>query len=126
MDWREEYSVGDEQFDADHKRIFDLIDQLDSAATKISAPEFLETIFESLLEYTDDHFEREEQFMRDIGHADLVEHHGLHAEMDEELHRLFSRFRDGEENVAQDLVEFLRQWWYVHILQVDMAYKQAK
>lgn len=124
MDWKDEYSVGDEQFDADHKRIFDMINELESASDSERRPEFIELIFETLMDYTDDHFAREEQFMRDTGFAGVVEHHAKHAEMDEKLHGLFIRFRDGDRAVADDVVEFLRQWWYVHILQEDMAYKK--
>ena len=64
--------------------------------------------------------------MREVGYAGLVEHHGLHAEVDEELHRLYRKFRDGDEGIARDVVEFLREWWFVHILQVDMAYNPTK
>jgi len=125
MNWLEEYSVGDEQFDADHKKIFDLINRLDSAAGDLANTEFLEAILEDLIEYTDDHFEREEKFMRDIGYKGLVEHHARHAELDEKLHGLYNRLHDGETNVAKDVVELLKQWWNIHILKEDMAYKQA-
>ncbi len=123
MDWKEEYSVGDEQFDADHKIIFDMINKLEPSSGSEQRPEFIELIFETLMDHTDDHFAREEQFMRDAGFADLVEHHAKHAEMDEKLHGLLMWFRDGGRAVADDVVEFLRHWWFVHILQEDMAYK---
>ena len=46
MEWREEFSVGDEQFDNDHKLIFDMVGRLKSASSDEINAEFLEVIFD--------------------------------------------------------------------------------
>jgi hemerythrin len=124
MEWQEDLSVGDAQLDADHRSIFELIDHVQSAAESELDSTLVETALDQLVDYTDRHFAREEAFMRRIGYPDVERHHDKHQALINRVRALQDRLGQEDENVGEDLVVFLNDWWYVHIVQEDMAFKR--
>ncbi len=125
MEWRTEFSVGEAEFDNDHKIIFGLVDEFKAMLNSESdAAELLDNSFDKLIDYIDEHFAREEVFMQKISYPDLVEHHGKHAEMEDRLRALFTRYREGDPSISEALSNFVEDWWYSHILKEDMKYKE--
>lgn len=122
MEWRPEYSVGDDAFDADHKIIFDLIGVFRDTAKDEDIVSLLDIAFNKLMDYMDEHFAREEQFMREINYPAINAHHAQHGEMETQLRSLYERHNAGDTAVAADMIAFLDSWWHRHILEEDMAY----
>jgi hemerythrin len=84
----------------------------------------LEDSFDKLIDYIDEHFAREEVFMKKIGYPNIVEHHGKHAEMEDKMRALFTRYSEGDPTVSEALGNFVEDWWYSHILKEDMKYRE--
>ena len=126
MEWREQYSVGQDKFDDDHKQIFSLVDGFTSTMLSDDAADRLDVIFDELMAYINDHFVREEAFMSETGFPDFVEHRTKHQKMVEKLRRLYGQHTGGDASsvVAEDMADFLENWWYAHILTEDMRYKE--
>ena len=125
MEWRTEFSVGDDKFDNDHKIIFGLVDEFKRILSEgENAHEMLEDSFDKLIDYIDEHFAREEVFMKKIGYPNIVEHHGKHAEMEDKMRALFTRYSEGDPTVSEALGNFVEDWWYSHILKEDMKYRE--
>ena len=123
MDWHTDLSVGEAELDRDHRSIFQLVDRVQSAADAELDDSLVEYALDRLVDYTDSHFAREEAYMRRIGYPYVLRHQSKHRAMIEHLGLLQSRFDQDDERVGEDLVVFLNDWWYLHILQEDMAYK---
>ena len=68
--WNESYSVGNEIIDNDHRGLFDTLNSLESAA-KWPNPEDIAVILETLINYTRNHFQREERLMRGVGYPEF-------------------------------------------------------
>ena len=124
MEWQQDLSVGDTALDNDHRAIFKLIDKVQSAAESGLDSTLIEIALDRLVGYANGHFAREEEFMRRMRYPHIERHRTQHRAMIDHLRVLQSRFDQDDENIGEDLVVFLNDWWYVHILQEDMAYKR--
>ncbi|MBT3992375.1 MAG: hemerythrin family protein [Rhodospirillaceae bacterium] len=124
MEWKIEYSVGDEELDRDHMTIFNAVDRVKKAQKNGFADDFISILLNQLLEYVDGHFTKEEDYMADISYPDLPAHRDRHVEMKAELVRLRNQFVHDSQSNLDELVPFLSDWWETHILVADMAYKK--
>ena len=72
--WKDEYSVGIEAMDDDHKKLLNLINQLQTAVHYYTGKEFEEKALDELVDYTKTHFKREELLLEENDYADLEAH----------------------------------------------------
>jgi hemerythrin len=116
--WKDEYSVGVEEFDRHHKHLFEIINKLITPPFPLSN---LDPATEALVEMYDfarEHFTAEEELMQQYGYPELREHKKQHEYFIGTTNELSS----GKIN-ADEIAEFLKVWWLIHILKVDMKYK---
>lgn len=124
MEWRKEYSVGNEQFDADHKFIFELLNKFRTMSRAAASNDLVMSTIDELIAYTRRHFDREEQFMKSIRYPGLVDHIDGHDDMIIALNTMKDENGDGHIVITDEVADFIEDWWRRHILQHDMAYKQ--
>ena len=70
--WKEEYSVGHPEIDAQHLRLFQLADELHSAMTTGKGNAALNQTLASMIDYTKHHFSCEEQLMKKHFYPDYL------------------------------------------------------
>ncbi len=95
IEWQDSFSVGVEKLDADHKRLFDIINRVDAAEKAADYPEI-------------------EEHMRQ---------HKAFVEWLATVERTYNLAPDAHFHIAESVNEYLRDWWTHHILLVDMQYK---
>ncbi len=118
--WKDEYSLGNELVDEQHKSLFAMLNDLAEAGPgdKESAAY---TCLSRMLKYAQEHFRDEEKLMRDNGYPSLSDHIKEHE-------RFVSQVRDYTEAVYntyvpfQDMLEYLNNWLVEHILGCDQKY----
>ena len=120
--WQEEWSVGNESLDRDHKRLVEIINSI--SETSESSEDAIR-LLDDLRDYTEMHFGKEERMMEAAQIPGFVEH--------AKHHRLFIAWLDSMQTVIRspkthaiifDAVNnFLRNWLEAHILTSDMQYK---
>ncbi|MGB0748844.1 MAG: bacteriohemerythrin [Magnetospiraceae bacterium] len=123
LQWTEDLSVGNPYIDADHRGLFDLIQELNQANMTDG---LLSNILRRLEDYTAYHFAREEEMMRDIGYPDYDAHIQMHHNFVEWLDTVKTIYRRAAESPFQvgDLVNaFLGEWLTKHIMEEDMKYR---
>lgn len=121
LSWSDEYSVGVEDIDAQHKTLFALIEKLRDAIHAKRGSAACVEILDELVTYTQEHFTLEEAFMRGCGFPD----HAAHEERHRELIATVSNMRQkiaGGAAISFELLHFLRTWLTKHILTEDKAY----
>lgn len=124
FEWRESFSVGCDIIDADHKILISLINQLDDAMETGQARDIVASVLNVLIEYTENHFGREERLMEIGGYPDIVRHKEEHARLTRQVREIRDRLGRGERGVVdEDLLTFLKTWLTGHILGVDMQYR---
>ena len=112
--WRDSYSIGNASMDSEHQQLFKLAheffdadDRLKRAAGAIR-----------LVNYTREHFDHEEQRMRDAAYPDISVHVHQHT-------HLMGKLKEVAERVNEDAIEpsdlkaFLTAWLVGHILTFD-------
>lgn len=123
MDWRAEFSVGVAIFDDEHRKLIALINQLHDAITTGASQNDLNAICDGLIEYTLMHFRHEEMYFDDWGYPDAAAHIANHAKLREEVFTYRQQIGEVDgANLADEMMEFLRQWLTIHIMVEDRAY----
>jgi hemerythrin len=124
LQWKEEYSVGIDHIDEQHRGMIQLIDDLAEAVFAGQGRLVLEDILESLLAYTRSHFKDEEAMMERAAYPGLEQHRELHRELTAQVRDLQDRYENGEESISTEVLYFLRDWLTNHILSEDQGYRE--
>ena len=120
---KEEYKIGVELIDEQHKKLFELADKAymllknDFALDKYDK---IVEIIEELKDYTIFHFKSEEEYMESINYKRLFTQKIEHAEFIKKLDAI--DLKNVDENQDESLVEmlnFLNDWLTEHILRND-------
>ncbi len=122
--WTEAMSVKVSSMDNDHRVLIDLINQL-ASAEKIGNRRIAESVLDELVNYTIDHFNREEQFLQETGYpfADLITHKMQHASFTETIQDIRWQYLHGfRPKINREVLLFLRNWLSKHILVEDKKY----
>lgn len=119
ISWCDDYSVGNDEIDTDHKKLFDLFNNFVNAVNEERADSEIQSVLADLVEYTDYHFDREERQMRDAGYPDYASHKKTHDDFVRQMLDINNALDAGGEPGAYVLT-VLGKWLTDHILGVDM------
>jgi hemerythrin len=123
ISWDESFSVGVFDFDADHRKLLSLLNDLQAACEASQGTEKIEKILKELLEYTKYHFSREEAVLEEHGYSKLADQKRLHKEFTSRIEKLSKDFHDNPSTkTASKAVSFLGRWLTEHINGEDKAY----
>ncbi len=130
--WREQISVGNNIIDQDHKYLICLINSVELALKHEDTIEYLPVYMRQLVDYTKEHFTREEVIQKRAHYPAVIEHEQAHAEIIaklEELDQLVKGYIDKkhkdllgmeeEAELNQRIMELARHWVLQHILKED-------
>jgi hemerythrin len=121
IEWSQDFSVGVEEIDSQHKALFERINHLDSAMKQGKAREEVARLIQFLDEYAAMHFGTEEKYMIDNGYAGYPHHKTQHNRFIEELS--YIRNRLNAEGVTPEVImlsnNLLIKWFSNHIRTVD-------
>ena len=81
VEWKDDYSVGIDSIDQQHKKLLSLINQLQTAVDYSTGEQFEREALDELVEYTKTHFTYEEGMMRDNDYPDFEAHKRQHEKM---------------------------------------------
>jgi len=117
--------VGIETVDEDHRVLFAMLGELESALGAGTTPQWTELIdiLNRLSAYARGHFQREEEIQREAGYEGLEENRRQHAELTRTLDAFAARLQaDPATDIhltAETMRSFLTVWVMEHILKVD-------
>jgi hemerythrin-like metal-binding protein len=121
--WTQAMSVGIEALDTDHKMLFGLINQLDTAIAKGESEAIIASVINVLVDYTEYHFGREEAMMAAVDYAGFDAHRTGHRALVEALNHLRAAYTGGfRQGIETSLLEFMRDWIIGHIQGEDLKY----
>lgn len=122
--WSQDLEIGVPEIDADHRLLIDLIGQVETVAGGSEAIHVLGSLLDSLSDYVDYHFRREERMQEAVGYPGLDLHRSQHEVLRREVGDLLDHYRDRPQSIDPiELAGFLRRWLIKHITKQDMAYK---
>ncbi|QOY51157.1 bacteriohemerythrin [Candidatus Sulfurimonas baltica] len=83
--WNNVYSVGIENIDTQHKKLFEIVNRLLSLEISSNETEEIKIILYEFSDYMRTHFDDEEIYMLSIGYPDIKQHRELHQKLVESL-----------------------------------------
>ena len=123
MTWTDDMSVGVAMFDAEHKEIVELINELDENMRAGSADLNLDKASEGLFAHTEQHLCHEEEYFERVQYPLAAEHKAYHDELRQQIVRIREEMDNGNSTVlGAELLRFLREWLVPHIEFDDKKY----
>ncbi len=120
--WKSIYETGIVALDNEHRSLIQEINRLYEAVRDKQGEAILVDILTMLEKYTVDHFQHEEKLMEEYHYPRLVEHQKIHQELIDEIQEFKKKNTSGAEDLARELLAFLRVWVLEHILKIDKEY----
>jgi hemerythrin-like metal-binding protein len=121
--WKDQFSVNIPEMDQQHQKFFALLNKIqDYNATQSRDPAFLDDLFRELCAYVLVHFDEEEKLLEQTGFAGLVEQKQHHQHFREQLIKLRNQHIQGQGSISQSVLNFMRDWFMDHVIQMDQKY----
>lgn len=120
--WKEIYETNIIAMDNEHRELIKEINRLYEAIRDKRGEEVLGEVLSMLEKYTVDHFAHEENLMGKYGYSGLEEHKKVHRDLIQAVGELKEKATSGTEDLARQLLKFLRYWLLEHIVEVDKKY----
>ncbi len=123
--WTEDLRVDNTEIDEDHRNLFQLLERLRQDARTGLINQETQSIVDALRLYTENHFAREEAFMREIDYPDYARHKAEHERFVSEVCALQSRLARGARTLSLSIEQVLSDWLRQHVLVHDKALAKA-
>lgn len=120
--WSDDYALNLPEIDAQHKRLFELINAIWQATVRRA--ELAETLLllDELENYTAIHFAAEEELMRLAAYPGFELHRREHQRFIARVQQEKDSIARGKTGLSLDLLRFLKDWLVKHILGTDKKY----
>ncbi|MBT3585978.1 MAG: hemerythrin family protein [Halobacteriovoraceae bacterium] len=118
FEWKEEFDIGVETMNNEHKKIIMLINELVGVIEKEGD---VAGSFNKLASYVVEHFENEERFMEAKEFSGLNGHKLIHKSLLEKVGGFGDDIANGKLE-SHKLISFLQMWLSSHIKGIDMKY----
>ena len=122
LSWRDQYRVGVEHIDQEHRFLFDLINEFHNEYRGGADRRAMEQVFNRLVQYSEEHFRHEEETMLESEYPLHAEHCALHEALYMTIFRLSEELAAGSLRIDRDTHRFLRNWLVEHIIKHDLAF----
>jgi hemerythrin len=130
IEWSNALSVGVKEIDDQHKRLIEMLNELNDAIHGSWGREARKDIIDRLIEYTRVHFATEENVMSISGYPDIEAHKKQHENLIVMVKGYVKKYEQDPNAsnydllfyaTSYDLLFFLRRWLIEHIIKNDKA-----
>ena len=117
--WTNVIEVGHAEIDAQHRRLLHLCTDVIELLLHSGDPNSSMSQLQELIDFTEEHFEFEEDLMRSVSYPDLDQHAKYHSSLLAELRTFVYRVHQDQGTTAVGTMSFLWSWLTLHIDSVD-------
>lgn len=122
LQWTEEYSVGIERFDAQHRNYFVLLEKLYKAIRKNRGAVIIGEILGELYSYSTVHMVDEEDLLEYFKFPGLAKHREEHRIFRQRVREYMADFDNGNIAIALSVFVFMQEWLTDHMAGCDKEY----
>jgi hemerythrin len=119
LQWDGSLAIGNEKIDAQHKNLFELINNFHAACTAGGEQLDFKPTLMALYKYTTFHFSEEEALMNKTKYAFRKEHLQEHENFIRKLDELSGRARIDDSDICAEICTWLVGWLFQHISNTD-------
>jgi len=128
--WSDDFSVGVDDMDYQHKRLVGMINRLiDLTLLTRAEPTAIKTAYSKelsdMVHYAAVHFDAEERYLKSIAYAEFDNHLEEHKSFADKAAQLEREAAQGALDIP-GTSQFLQNWLSGHILHSDMDYRKFK
>ena len=124
VEWKDSYSVGIDSIDLQHKKLLNLINQLQTAVDYSTGEQFEREALDELVDYTKNHFTYEEGLMSDNDYPGFVEHKAQHEKMFKKVGEVLAEYEQDHDTAMSNAAQYLKDWLIHHINGTDKEYSK--
>lgn len=122
VEWSDDFSVKVSLMDDEHKVLFNLINDLNSAMMDGQSSREIGKILDSLIDYTEYHFNHEEEMLKKISYPNISEQEKYHKLFVNKMKEFKKEMESGEVLLSVKIIDFLKDWLVSHIVNIDTKY----
>ena len=120
MKWNQEFSVGIQEIDEQHKTLADCVTSIEHAVIGRERWLAVHSALVRAVDFARIHFAVEESLMRIHAYPMLGQHIGEHRRFSKNLERLQEKTLTAD--VSQEMIAFIRGWLEIHVPAHDKPY----
>ncbi len=124
IEWKEEFSIGNNEIDSQHKRLISLLNELLEAENLHVRSNVISKALYKLIDYANEHFSMEEKFMIEIDFPRLQEHKKEHYYFKKMATQFCMETVDRQKDVPHEIITFLAEWTVSHVMYSDQEIKR--
>ena len=123
-DWSDDYLIGIDQIDNQHKEFFRIAHQFFTECLADEGEEGIHNTLKFMANYARKHFKAEEAFMKKIEYSRLEDHAGLHKDFLKRYSDLMVEFKKfgPTEQMVNKILSTVMDWLKNHIVEADGDY----
>ncbi|MCC6408567.1 MAG: bacteriohemerythrin [Planctomycetes bacterium] len=122
MTWTDKYATGIASIDNQHKKLIEMLNNLQDAMLAGQGNEAIAKILDGLVQYTVTHFAHEEKLFATHGYAEAASHKAEHDKLAKQVLEFQAQIKAGKTKLSAAVMNFLRDWLNNHILGTDKKY----
>lgn len=123
--WTKDLSVHNEVIDEQHKKLFEIAGRAYALINKKATKEEIVAILKELLNYTQEHFKDEEEYMESIYYPRLEQHREKHREIIQDMTNSVMQIRNVDD-LKEKLAMIAKKWLLEHIIREDMQIEKFR
>jgi hemerythrin len=120
--WNDSYSVRVDQFDAQHRKLFEIVNSLADSMRLGKGDDVIREVVGQLAVYTRTHFLQEEVAMRQTGYPEFASHQAQHNKLMADVEEYKADLDQGRKPNSIAVLNFLQNWLVQHIQKSDKKY----
>ncbi len=125
IEWNKEYNVNISIIDIDHERFVGIVNKAIAAKHNEKSQEEIHEVLNEMIKYAKEHFKTEETYMKEFNYQEYLYHREEHRDFSLRTNAYLERIINGDFNVANEILEYLKQWLIRHIQGTDMKYREC-
>lgn len=122
IQWNDNLSVKVASFDAEHKKLVAMVNNLHEGMKERRGNQVLGEILQELADYVETHFKHEEELMQKYNYPGFSTHKAEHEKLTAEVQKLLQDFLKGSITLSITVSNFLKDWLQNHIQKTDKQY----
>lgn len=122
IQWSSALSVGDDRLDRQHRLLFDIIEDLTQLRAEGGRRSDIVNLITRLIGFSDAHFSCEDTVMIDTEFPLFASHRREHQYFIERVGQFLEGYQGGRQDLTEDMMSFLKEWWFNHVSETDMRY----
>ena len=122
IEWDDKYSVGISKIDDEHRQFIDIINMAIATNERNDDSGELREVLYRITKYALNHFSTEENYMIEFNYPEYQYHKEEHHDFSRKVLAYCKRVADGDSQISNEILEYLKRWLINHIQVTDKKY----